>query len=113
MPGREGAFKAGPAGGLCLIATPEGLQHVNPCIFPFEVRPVAVPVLGCLNGLPRLFSPACCKEPLGNLGGNFGNLSDLWLVLGNIRVNVALGVGYVLQRQPDSTSTGALREIVA
>ena len=53
MPRGEGSFKAGPAGSLCLIAPPECFQDIDPGIFPFKIRPAALPMLGLLKGQPR------------------------------------------------------------
>src|SRR3954467_10895662 len=66
----------------------------------------------CLNGLQGFVCATCREEPPGDLSGNFRNLSDLWFVLGDVCVNVALSVGNLLQRQPDGAHPGAFGHIV-
>jgi hypothetical protein len=76
---RERSLEAGPAGNLCRIATPQGIQRFDARILPLKVGP-ASPELGCLDGPPRLLGPACREQPLGDLGGNLRDLPNAFLV---------------------------------
>src|SRR5579864_6724689 len=103
----KGSFEARPADGLRLIATTESIQHLDPGIFPFVVWPATTPVLRRLQGLPRLAGPAHREQPACDLGGDLWHLPNRFIILRSVGIDIALGVGDLLQCPPDSADATA------
>src|SRR6266566_7502375 len=85
-------------------------------IFPFEVRPIpaatAPPMLGRFDRLPCLLRPAGGKEAPRDFCGDSWQLPGFLLVLLDERVDVAQGIGNLLQREANRANAGALCHLV-
>ena len=112
---RQGTLEAVPPDLLGVIASPERLQGIDPRILPLEVRPTPAAGFAMLRRFDdrqRLLGPTGRQKPLPDLGGDFGNPTGLFIVLGNEGIDVPLGVGDVLQGQIDGAPPGMLGHLV-
>ena len=116
MSGRQRALKTIPTRGLGIHSPPERFKHVDPNILPSKVWPVSVaaasPMLGSLNRLPCFFHPSGLKEAPRDFRGDPRHCSCCFLILLDERVDVAEGIGNLLQRQTDRAGTRALGHLV-
>ena len=109
----KGALKARPTRCLSLVATPESIENIDPCIFPFEIRPATSPMLGGFNRLPRLFGAARHEQPLSDLRGDLRHLPCLLFILSDEGIDIALSIGDFFQRQPHGADAGTLRHLIS
>src|ERR1700676_2023934 len=112
MPRGEGSLEARPPGGLGLIATPEGFEHIDPRIFPFQIGPTAPLVLGRFDRPPRVLATAGREQASCDPSGDFRDLPDLFVVLRDESVNISLRVRDFQQRKSNGAGAGVLGDFV-
>src|SRR5215469_12951631 len=112
MPRRKRSLEAGPTGGLRLIAATEGFEYVEPRVFPFKAGPAASPMLCRLYGLPSFVGSTRAEEALCYISGDVRRPPDRFLILRDVRVNVALSIRDVLQSQSNGANARVLGDLI-
>ncbi len=111
---RQGTLETVPPERLGLIRPSERFQRLDPGVLAHESVPgriFVVIVFGRVHSLQGLLGPARRQEPAGNPGGDRGLLPAAFVNLVDEGIDIALGVGNILQGRAGGLEPQALRSL--
>ena len=111
---RQGTLETGPPERLSLLGPPERFQCIDPGVLARESVPGRISVVivfGRIHSLQGLLGPPRRQEPAGNPGGDRGLLPGVFVNLVDEGIDIALGVGNILQGRAGGLEPQALRRL--
>ena len=111
---RQGTLETGPSEYLGLIGPPERFQCIDPGVLAGESVPCRISVVivfGRIHSLQGFLGSARRQEPAGNRGGDRGLLPVGFVNLVDEGIDIALGVGNILQGRAGRLEPQALRRL--
>ena len=111
---RQGTLETGPPERLGLIGPPERFQCIDPGVLARKSVPGRISVVivfGRIHSLQGLLGPPHPQEPAGNRGGDRGLLPAAFVNLVDEGIDIALGVGNILQGRAGGLEPQALRRL--
>ena len=99
----QGPLETAPSDPLSLVGPSERFESFDPCVFPIKGArdPVAMIGTGGVQSRESLLYTTRLQEPAGDPGSDFPHLPDLGVMLRNVGINIALGIGDVPQDRLD------------
>ena len=111
---RQGTLETGPPERLGLIGPPESFQSIDPGVLARESVPGRISVVivfGRIHSLQGFLGPPRRQEPAGNPGGDRGLLPAAFVNPVDEGIDIALGVGNILQGRAGGLEPQALRSL--
>ena len=111
---RQGTLETVPPEGLGLIGPSERLQRIDPGVLARESVPGRISVVivfGRIHSLKGFLGPSRRQQPAGDPGGDRGLLPGVFVNLVDEGIDIALGVGNILQGRAGGLEPQALRRL--